>query len=66
METDSKTGTLTAAEYAAKVKELATEKAKVAAKAVDESVHNSPWLYIGGVAVGALLLGYILGRKSKD
>jgi len=30
---------------------------------LDENVHQSPWGYIGGVALGALILGFILGRK---
>jgi len=33
-------------------------------KSIDEEVHRNPWQYIGGVAVGALLLGYIMGRKN--
>ena len=44
--------------------EVGQEKAKEAAKAVDESVHEKPWHYIAGVAVGALLLGYLLGRRD--
>lgn len=32
---------------------------------VDENVRKNPWAYIGGVAVGALLLGYILGSQRK-
>lgn len=46
-----------------------TGKAKVreTAHAVDDNVHNNAWLYIGGTAVAALLLGYVLGRsKSRD
>jgi ElaB/YqjD/DUF883 family membrane-anchored ribosome-binding protein len=46
------------------VAETGQEKAKEAAKAVDESVHEKPWHYIAGVAVGALLLGYLLGRRD--
>lgn len=44
--------------------EVGQEKAKEAAKAVDESVHEKPWHYIAGAAVGALLLGYLLGRRD--
>lgn len=49
------------------VKEVAQtgeEKATELAKVVDESVHETPWPYIGGVAVVALLLGFVLGKKS--
>lgn len=40
------------------------QKAVELAKVVDESVHETPWFYIGGVAVAALLLGFVLGKKS--
>jgi ElaB/YqjD/DUF883 family membrane-anchored ribosome-binding protein len=53
-----------AADLAAHVKEVSAEKAKEIAGAVDKSVRENPWPYIGGVAVGALLLGFILGRKT--
>ena len=36
------------------------------ASEVDERVHENPWPYIGGVAIGALLLGFILGSSSRD
>jgi len=39
------------------------DKAKQAASTVDKSVHEHPWYYIGGVAVGALVLGFLLGRQ---
>lgn len=54
-----------AAEMAKHMKEVSGEKAKEIAETVDESVHKNPWPYIGGVAVGALLLGFILGRKTS-
>lgn len=41
------------------------EKVKDAALRVDECVHDKPWQVIGGVAVAALLLGYLLGKKSS-
>ncbi len=45
-------------------KDVTMEKMKKAGTAVDEHVHTNPWSYIGGAAVAALLVGYILGRKK--
>jgi ElaB/YqjD/DUF883 family membrane-anchored ribosome-binding protein len=42
-----------------------TEKAKELASEVDESVHKNPWPYLGGTALGFLILGYFLGRSKK-
>ena len=53
-----------AVEALMRAKEVGKEKAKEAATAVDEHVHENPWPYIGGVAVAGLLIGYILGRKK--
>ncbi len=33
---------------------------------LDDRVHENPWGYIGGAAVGALLLGFILGSSSRN
>ena len=33
---------------------------------LDEKVHENPWAYIGGAALGALLLGYILGSSKRQ
>jgi ElaB/YqjD/DUF883 family membrane-anchored ribosome-binding protein len=38
------------------------DTAKLAASTVDHSVHKHPWYYVGGAAVGALILGFLLGR----
>ena len=42
------------------------ERIREVASDVDESVHENPWPYIGGVAIGALLLGFILGTSSRN
>lgn len=47
-----------------KAKEISAEQAKKIAAEVDESVHENPWPYIGGVALATLLIGYILGRNK--
>jgi ElaB/YqjD/DUF883 family membrane-anchored ribosome-binding protein len=55
-----------AIETAKKAGEYTWDKSKDAAAAVDDNVRKYPWYYIGGVAVSALLLGYILGKKNGD
>ena len=49
---------------AQQAKDVGIVKAKEMAVDVDEQVHENPWPYIGGVAVTALLIGYILGRSK--
>ncbi len=41
------------------------EKIQQAAEDLDREVHRNPWPYIGGVAAGAVLLGFILGTSSR-
>ena len=41
------------------------DTAKAIAEDVDEQVRKNPWAYIGGAALGALLLGYILGSSKN-
>jgi ElaB/YqjD/DUF883 family membrane-anchored ribosome-binding protein len=41
------------------------EKVKDFASKVDDGVHRNPWPYIGGAAIGFLILGFSLGRSRK-
>ena len=45
--------------------ESGQEKIEEVIEDVDKRVRKNPWPYIGGVAVGALLLGYILGSSKQ-
>jgi ElaB/YqjD/DUF883 family membrane-anchored ribosome-binding protein len=38
------------------------EAAKLAASTVDHSIRKHPWYYVGGAAVGGLLIGLLIGR----
>jgi ElaB/YqjD/DUF883 family membrane-anchored ribosome-binding protein len=44
--------------------QMGQDRVRDVASRLDENVHASPWSYIGGIAFGALILGYMLGRKS--
>jgi ElaB/YqjD/DUF883 family membrane-anchored ribosome-binding protein len=50
--------------YASEKASYGEEKVREYSKALDEEVHRNPWHYIGGAALGGLLLGFILGKKS--
>ena len=41
------------------------EKVEEKAKKVNQHVHKYPWGYIGGVAAGTLLLGWLVGRRNR-
>lgn len=41
------------------------EKIREAASELDEELRENPWPYIGGVALGALVLGFLLGSSRK-
>lgn len=45
--------------------EQGKEKVKDLASEADESVHKNPWPYLGGTALGFLILGFFLGRSRK-
>lgn len=54
-----------AVEAALRARDVTAEKFSKVAKPVNENVHENPWPYIGGAALTAMLLGYILGRNRK-
>jgi len=39
------------------------DSAKLAATTVDHSVRKHPWYYIGGAALGGLLIGLLIGHR---
>ena len=41
------------------------ERIAEAAGEIDKQVRSNPWPYIGGVAAGALLLGFLMGSSRK-
>jgi ElaB/YqjD/DUF883 family membrane-anchored ribosome-binding protein len=41
------------------------EKATELVSKVDENVRKNPWPYIGGTALGFLILGFFLGKPRK-
>jgi len=51
-------------EAALQAKDIGLVKAREIAVEVDEQVHENPWPYISGVAVTALLIGYIMGKNK--
>ena len=41
------------------------EKIKSVVSDVDEKLHENPWPYLSGVALGFLLLGFLMGGGSR-
>ena len=39
------------------------DSAKLAATTVDHSVRRHPWYYVGGAALGGLLVGLLIGHR---
>ena len=46
--------------------EAGQEKAIEAFEDLDKDIRRNPWGYIGGVAAGALLVGFILGNSRRS
>jgi ElaB/YqjD/DUF883 family membrane-anchored ribosome-binding protein len=46
-------------------KDKVVDTTKTAAVKVDHSVHESPWAYLGGVALVSALTGFVLGRRNN-
>jgi len=49
---------------AKKVQQEGVAKVKETAQTVNNHVHEKPWYYLAGAAIGGLLIGLICGRRS--
>ncbi len=47
------------------VVEEGQERFEEAIEGVNKDVRKNPWAYIGGAALGALLLGFVLGNSGR-
>ncbi len=47
------------------LKDRLTDVSHDAARVVDDEAHKSPWRFVGIAAIVSLILGFVLGRKSK-
>lgn len=47
-------------------REKVVDVTKHAAKSVDTEAHRNPWAFVGIAAFLAAVIGFFLGRKSKD
>jgi ElaB/YqjD/DUF883 family membrane-anchored ribosome-binding protein len=56
-------GIAIARERLAEIQKTSVEKAKVAAKATDEFVHEHPWKSVGIAFVVGIALGVLIGRR---
>jgi ElaB/YqjD/DUF883 family membrane-anchored ribosome-binding protein len=46
-------------------KEAGQERIVDMAEELDVRVHEKPWNYVGGAAIAALIIGYLLGRRQS-
>ena len=53
-----------AKEHILDAEEIVREKAKAAAHATDEYVHDNPWQAVGVAAAVGVLVGFIIGRRD--
>ena len=51
-------------ERLSELKDAATERVKDAAHLIDKKVHQDPWMTLGLPILGALAIGFLLGRKD--
>jgi ElaB/YqjD/DUF883 family membrane-anchored ribosome-binding protein len=55
----------TSADWAKGKGKEAGETAKLAVSTVDDSVRKHPWYYIGGAALGGLLIGLLISGRRQ-
>lgn len=41
------------------------KKIRQAAAKFDKKIHSDPWKFLGGIALGTLIVGMVLGRKKS-
>ena len=42
------------------------EKLRTATSDLNGKIRKDPWPYLGGVAIGALLMGFLMGSSKRD
>lgn len=51
-------------EASEKIKEGA-ESVKDSVQTIDKEAHKNPWAFVGGAALGALAVGFLMGKLEK-